>query len=314
MSHFMGMDGFVWFFGQVVDRHDPLCLGRVRVRVFGLHPEDRSLVPDEHLPWAMPIQPITSAGIFGVGSSATGPIEGTQVFGFFADGKEAQLPFVLGTVATGLGHFALNVTSNVTDALAKVAEAVAPAQTLGQLSKSFVVKAGPLGKRFMQDFGVNDFHAAAILGNIALESSGVSCDLREGGSVGPAWAANTPLKGYGWAQWTNTKSGQGRLNDFINHVKTNFNNFDITQHAATDDHNYSFLSYELKTSQKKCITKLKATTTLEQATEAFMNSFERPKAQYAHLDRRIAYAKQALASMNGAGPPTRSTAKNIING
>ena len=54
MSHFIGLDGqFVWFFGQVVDRLDPLCLGRVRVRIFGLHPDDTSLVPNSDLPWAI---------------------------------------------------------------------------------------------------------------------------------------------------------------------------------------------------------------------------------------------------------------------
>jgi hypothetical protein len=317
MHNFMGRDGFYWFFGKVVDRQDPLCLGRVRVRVYGIHPDDENLVPNDHLPWAMPIQPITSAGFSGVGRSPTGPIEGTQVFGFFADGAECQIPFVMGTVAGGLGHFALNVASNVTDALKAVGEAVAPTATLGQLSKSFVVKAGPIGQRFMKDYSLTDYQAAGILGSLGLESNGMYPDIREGGSYGPCFAYGTVLKGYGWAQWTNPRTatpGKGRMDLFIDYVKKNFNGYDITKNAATDDHNYSYLQYELKTSQKNCITKLKTTTTLEEATTSFMNTFERPKAEYAHLDRRINYANQARASMNGATVPTRSTGKNQTNG
>jgi len=305
MNNFMGKDGFHWFFGKVVDRFDPLMLGRVRVRVYGIHPDDETLVPNDHLPWAMPIQPINSAGIFGVGHSPVGPIEGTQVFGFFADGKDCQIPFILGTVATGLGHFALNVISTASDALKAVTDATSPVQTLGQLSKSFVVKAGPIGQRLMADLSLHDYQAAAILGNVAHESGGMFCDIREGGSHGPCWPIDTKSKGYGWVQWTNS-----RMNDFVHFVKTNFNGYDITQNAATDDHNYSFLLYELKNTPR--YTKnLKAASTIESATAAFMNDFEKPKAEYAFLDRRIGYAKQALASMNGSGPPTRATGKNL---
>lgn len=117
----MGRDGFYWFFGRVVDRNDNLGLGRVRVRVFGIHPEDTTLVPDEDLPWAIPIQPVTSAGIFGVGSSPTGLLVGSYVFGFFADGQDAQIPVVIGSVASSLGHYAMQAI----DTLNQTAEAAA---------------------------------------------------------------------------------------------------------------------------------------------------------------------------------------------
>ena len=113
-KHFMGRDGFYWFFGKVVDREgDTLSLGRVRVRVFGIHPDDENLVPNDHLPWATPIIPVTSAGIFGVGASATGLMEGSYVFGFFADGEDAQIPIVLGSISNTLGHNVLNALDNI---------------------------------------------------------------------------------------------------------------------------------------------------------------------------------------------------------
>jgi hypothetical protein len=310
-NNYMGRDGFNWFFAKVEDRHDPLCLGRVRIRVFGVHPEDENLVPNDHLPWAMPIQPITSAGMFGIGTSPTGPIEGTHVFGFFADGDDCQIPFVLGTVALGTGHFKLTGQSD--NSYDSIVDSTAPVASLGKISGSFAVKAGPIGRQFMKDFGLKDFQAAAIMGNLGLESAGMQCNIRElgnGGGRGPAWPRGTLRKGYGWAQWTNPD----RLDKFIDYVKANFNGYDITQNAATDDHNYAFLVHELRTYKSKCIPALKQTKTLEEATSSFMDTFEKPKKIYAHLDRRINYAKQALASMNASSVPTNSTAKNITNG
>ena len=94
---FMGAEGFVWFYGVVEDRKDPLFLGRVKVRCIGFHTDDKTLIPTEDLPWADVIQPITSAAISGIGTTPTGLVEGTHVLGFFRDGQEAQEPVILGT-------------------------------------------------------------------------------------------------------------------------------------------------------------------------------------------------------------------------
>ena len=94
----MGKDGFIWWQGVVEDRHDPLFLGRCRVRILGWHTKDKSQIPTESLPWAFPIQPITSAAQTGVGTSPTGPVEGTWVVGFFRDGEDGQEPVFFGTL------------------------------------------------------------------------------------------------------------------------------------------------------------------------------------------------------------------------
>ena len=98
MSYFMGKEGFVWWQGVVEDRHDPLYLGRCKVRVLGWHTEDKTDMPTESLPWAYPISPITSASQTGVGTSPLGPVEGTWVIGFFRDGESAQEPMFFGTI------------------------------------------------------------------------------------------------------------------------------------------------------------------------------------------------------------------------
>ena len=92
---------FIWWQGVVEDRNDPLKLGRCRVRIVGYHTDNKQDgrgIPTKQLPWASASQPITSAAMNGIGTSPTGPVEGTWVFGFFRDGENAQEPVMMGTV------------------------------------------------------------------------------------------------------------------------------------------------------------------------------------------------------------------------
>lgn len=93
-------DGFVWWIGVVEDRMDPEKCGRVRVRIYGYHTDDKTLLPTRDLPWAIPITPIYSASISGIGSAPLGPVEGTWVLGFFLDGNDMQQPAIFGTIST----------------------------------------------------------------------------------------------------------------------------------------------------------------------------------------------------------------------
>ena len=94
----MGKDGFQWFVGVVEDRNDPKTLGRVRVRCLGYHTEDLVKLPTADLPWAHPMNPITSATVSGIGQTPLGAVEGTWVVGFFTDGNRAQQPVIIGTL------------------------------------------------------------------------------------------------------------------------------------------------------------------------------------------------------------------------
>jgi len=98
MANFMGKNGFQWFVGVVEDRQDPKHLGRIRVRALGYHTENLVDLPTADLPWAHPMNPITSATVSGIGQTPLGVVEGTWVVGFFQDGGDAQQPVIMGTL------------------------------------------------------------------------------------------------------------------------------------------------------------------------------------------------------------------------
>lgn len=94
----IGNNGFFWFVGQVEDRNDPLKMGRVRVRIYGLHALNLSLAPVDSLPWATIMMPPTNPGVQGFGATPVGLVPGSTVVGFFMDGADKQVPVVMGTI------------------------------------------------------------------------------------------------------------------------------------------------------------------------------------------------------------------------
>lgn len=95
IPNFMGTNGIVWFIGLVEDINDPLQLGRVRVRCFGFHTDNKIDLPTEALPWAIHIKPVTTGSY----RSPTGIALNTTVIGIFADDVVAQYPIILGSIS-----------------------------------------------------------------------------------------------------------------------------------------------------------------------------------------------------------------------
>ena len=84
-----------WFLGRVVDvENDPLQIGRVRVKIFGVYD---GVEKDQDLPWAQIVVP-TITGVHEGTGRYLGMLVGTHVFGIFLDGKDSQLPLVLGAL------------------------------------------------------------------------------------------------------------------------------------------------------------------------------------------------------------------------
>ena len=107
----VGRDGFFWWMGQIVHKKNwidnqpklpaeikkiPGFKRRVKVRIFGYHTADLKALPDEQLPWAYCLMPVTAGGASGGMSNSVNFSGGEFVFGFFLDGEDGQQPIVMG--------------------------------------------------------------------------------------------------------------------------------------------------------------------------------------------------------------------------
>ena len=112
-THFLGRDGFIWWIGQIVDQtqwagnlggsptkttEDQKGFGfRYKVRIMGYHTAAPTDLPDDQLPWASVMLPVT-AGVSGGAISAPNLRQGDFVQGYFLDGEDAQQPVIMGVI------------------------------------------------------------------------------------------------------------------------------------------------------------------------------------------------------------------------
>jgi len=114
-KNFVGRDGFIWWIGQIAnDAHQINAPGlnatgtplgqqkgfgyRYQVRVMGYHTADDNLLPDDQLPWASLMYPVTSGSGSSAISETPGLGKGDFVYGFFLDGEDAQQPIIMGVI------------------------------------------------------------------------------------------------------------------------------------------------------------------------------------------------------------------------
>ena len=98
----LNIPDFIWWLGIVEDNNDPTYAGRVKVRITGYHTGNKATLPVKHLPYAIPLHGVTSAGVNGIMENHS-LLQGSTVIGFFADGEDGQIPMIIGTIA---GKFA----------------------------------------------------------------------------------------------------------------------------------------------------------------------------------------------------------------
>ena len=152
---------------------------------------------------------------------------------------------------------------------------------MGGAGATFTEKAPVIMRTLIADFGFKDFQAAGILGNFGRETGGFTLFQERHPTSGKG--------GIGWAQWTGD-----RRTDFENFCNTN----GLDPHS--DKGNYAFLKHEMKNApEKKVVTRLKKTPTIQDATEEFMTTYERPGVKA--LNERVTWAQRALSAFNGVG-------------
>lgn len=272
-----------WFIGVVLDLNDPLRLGRVKIRIYGVHSENISDIPNTDLPWAQVVMPITEGGSSGVGAN-TGIKEKAQVFGIFLDGKNSQLPLVLGSIPkietmSPEQKEQLNLDKNkkfTTQNINKLAkntskdpDADLPGETNVEKAFNFLISDEGLALTTTQ--------AAGVVGNLLVESGP--------GDIDPTKKSGVKGEGsMGIAQWNPSRNAGYRLQK-------------LQQFASDRDYNWKsltaqllFLKHEMVTMSYLGLKPLKQANSIEEATQIFMRKFEKPAGD-GHIKRRIAEAR-----------------------
>lgn len=121
--------------------------------------------------------------------------------------------------------------------------------------------------------GYRPIEAAAIVGNLDIESGGFSSDVIQGKRRGDNNTA------FGAAQWRHER--QDRLRSRYKDP----NNL---------DNQLDFVDWELNNTHRSALTKMRRANSVEEATSAFTWDYERPNKKYAHFDKRLNSAASLL--------------------
>lgn len=148
----------------------------------------------------------------------------------------------------------------------------------------FVTKAPKIMQALMDKYGLRDYQAAGIVGNLGRESLGLTA-LHEFGQP-----ANRG--GYGWAQWTGPRR---RL--FLAWCAAHKLDW------KSDDANLGYLFAELDGDYRRIIPILKTTVSLEDATRRFEQIYE--AAGVPAMASRIAWARIALRAYRASKSPIK---------
>jgi hypothetical protein len=138
-------------------------------------------------------------------------------------------------------------------------------------------------EKLIADFGLKDFQAAGLLGNIGEECDGFR-EMQEKKPLIPGSKG-----GLGWAQWTGPR-------------RTKFEAFCSAKGLTpfADAGNYGFLKEELSSSQAMSLAAVQKAASIGKAVRTFEATFERAKAGLEHFDRRDQWADLALRSFRAS--------------
>ena len=269
-----------WFVGLVVDINDPLKLDRVRVRIQGIHTPDTTLIPNEDLPWAQVAIPVTEDGSSGLGANSSLKPR-AQVFGFFLDGKDSQLPLIIGSIPK-IESYA-NQSGDAIEGLPSFyGKSGSGDIDLDLDGNSNIEKAFNF---FVSDEGGNYTfeQTCGIIGNFCVES---------GPTLNPK-AVNPTEGSTGIAQWNPAQAAGNRLGQLVEYsAKLGLNHLTLGAQLL-------FTKYELETFNYLGDGLLRKTDNVKDATIVFQDAYERPNKAAANTTKRINFGKEVFDKLVG---------------
>lgn len=273
-----------WFIGTVVDVNDPLKLDRVKVRVYGIHTSNTIDIPNQDLPWASVLIPVTEGGTSGIGANSQIKNR-AQVFGIFLDGKDSQCPLVMGSIPkvetkrndVNEAPSAKNEYDGRSVVPDSTPQGVKPGvPSVGQGNLTGQNNAEKAYNFFLSKEGgsFTAAQSAGIIGNLIAES---------GKNLNPTIVSGFKDEGsFGIAQWNPSKAAGFRLQELKRFCKDSNLNF-RTLYAQL-----KFIVYELGKYPYLGLGKLRKAQTPEEASRIFERYYERPAP--GSTQKRIAFA------------------------
>ena len=250
-----------WFIGKVMSIDDPQELGRVQVRIFGVHGENLTDIKESDLPWAQVVIPVTEGSSSGIGAN-TGIKEQAQVYGIFLDGKDSQLPLVIGSVP--------KVEST---RQRRKAPQVLFGNTNVEKAYNYFISAE--GGEFTPQ------QTCGIIGNLLVESYNQ-------GDINPL-ALNSAEGSFGIAQWNPAEAADQRLNK-------------LQQFCRERGYDYKelypqleYIKYELHRYSYLGLAELREAKTPREASIVFEKKYERPAE--GSTERRVSFAEEVFEKM-----------------
>ena len=186
--HLVGRDGFQWWIGQVVNetawikntaakdedsnREFEGVGSRYKVRIMGYHTASKVDLPDEQLPWATVMYPVTAGNGARNNTQSASLTQGSFVFGFFLDGENAQQPVIMGCM--GFNDYQ-EVMKNVPDAVFKPFSGYGPGQTIGPVGEKKVPGGLTLSQsQSIASDGDNQGDSSVTAGTVLGQSNGAA--------------------------------------------------------------------------------------------------------------------------------------------
>lgn len=273
-SDFYG-DEFRWFIGIIEDIADPERLGRVRVRIFGVHNPDVNQVPLYTLPWAQVVMPVTEEGVSGLGSN-TRLKQGAQVFGIFLDGKQSQMPLVLGSIPGIVSPNYITQNQRFQD------NANVASNREASTDGGYIPVDGAVGTE-NEERAFNFFISTGLFS--PEQSAGIVGNLIQESGVDPMLVSGfAGENSQGIAQWNPAEAAGNRLGL----LKTFAGDRNLDWRLL--DTQLQFIIYELENYSYLGMSELQQASTIEQATRVFSDKYERPGIP--NMPRRINEAKR----------------------
>ena len=275
MSQMFYGDQNRWFVGLVIDIDDPLKLDRVKVRIQGIHTHDTSLIPNSDLPWAQVAIPVTEGGSSGIGANASLKPR-AQVFGFFLDGKNSQLPLVIGSIPK------IETYANQSGDADNAYPSLNKKSDLGNIDLDLDGNSN-IEKAF-------NFFVSEEGGNYTMEQACgmiVNFCVESGPTLNPKAVA--PSEGStGIAQWNPAAAAGNRLGKLIEYSAT------LGLDHLSLGAQLLYTKYELETFSYLGDGPLRKTDNVKDATIVFQDAYERPNKAVAHTNKRINYGKEVF--------------------